>query len=119
MTHVIRPADQKRFENGTVAFEGRPYGGGVSIFLVDAAPGDGPVLHVHPYSETWVLHAGRARMLVDGKEILAEAGDIVVVPPDTPHRFISLGPARLEITCIHASDHFIQRDLEDADGNPV
>ena len=62
MFHVIRPADQKRSDNGTVAFEGRPYGGGVSVFLVDAAPGEGPALHLHPYSETWVVHAGKAAM---------------------------------------------------------
>ncbi|MCB1494301.1 MAG: cupin domain-containing protein [Bauldia sp.] len=112
MFHVIRPADQKRSDNGTVAFEGRPYGGGVSVFLVDAAPGEGPALHLHPYSETWVVHAGKAAMTIDGAAVIAEAGDIVVVPPDTPHRFESVGPERLVITCIHASDHFIQEWVE-------
>jgi len=112
MFHVIPPTDQKRSDNGTVAFEGRPYGGGVSVFLVNAAPGEGPALHVHPYSETWVIHSGKARMTIDGAEVVAEAGDIVVVPPETPHCFKCIGPDRLVITCIHASDHFIQRWIE-------
>lgn len=115
MFHLIRPAEQTKSANGTVAFEGRPYGGGVSIFLVDAAPGEGPALHVHPYSETWVVRAGKAEMRIAGRTVTAGAGDIIVVPADTPHGFKALGPERLEITCIHASDHFVQEWVEAVD----
>jgi mannose-6-phosphate isomerase-like protein (cupin superfamily) len=34
-----------------------------------------------------------------------------VVGPDTPHKFKSLGPERLNVICIHASPHFIQENL--------
>jgi hypothetical protein len=44
-------------------FEGAPYGSDVSFFVVDAALGDGPALHRHPYSETFVVQeAGRSRL---------------------------------------------------------
>jgi mannose-6-phosphate isomerase-like protein (cupin superfamily) len=70
-------------------------------------------LHRHPYSETWIVRAGRGLFVADGAELEAGPGDIVVVGPDTPHKFMSLGPARLELTCIHDSPVMIQEELEE------
>jgi mannose-6-phosphate isomerase-like protein (cupin superfamily) len=94
-----------------VTFEGEPYGSGVSFFLVNNAPGAGPDLHRHPYSETWIVRAGRARITVGGDALEAFPGDIVVVEANTPHKFKNIGDARLEIVCIHASPTFIQENL--------
>jgi mannose-6-phosphate isomerase-like protein (cupin superfamily) len=107
MFHVIRRDELPPSPNRTVQFEGEPYGAGISFFLVDNAPGQGPGLHLHPYSETWVVRSGRARITAGQKEIEAGPGDIVVVEPDTPHGFRNLGPGRLEIVCIHASGRMV------------
>ncbi len=108
MSHVIPRAEQKQSPNRTILFEGGQYGAPVSLFLMDAAPGQGPALHVHPYSETWVIHSGEAMFTVGEETLTGKAGDIIVVDPGTPHRFVNSGNARLEMTCIHASDHVIQ-----------
>ena len=71
--------------------------------MVDAAPGDGPALHRHPYSETFVVQAGRGRFEVDGRAVEATAGEVVVAAPETAHRFESLGPDRLRLVAIHAA----------------
>ena len=60
-------------------FEGADHGSQISLFVVDAAPGTGPRLHRHPYSETFV------------------------VSTQTPHGFKSLGPERLKLVAIHAA----------------
>lgn len=113
-THtIIRSGELVPSPGGTVTFVGAPHGSGVSFFLVDSRPGSGPGLHRHPYAETWVLRRGRARFTVDGEEIEAGAGDIVVVSAETPHKFKNIGPDRLEVLCIHASPHIIQEDLEE------
>lgn len=112
MHSVLRADEQQRAANRTLRFEGAAYGSGVSMFLVDNEPGEGPDLHRHPYSETWVVRSGRARFTADGQELEAEAGDILVVGPHTPHKFENLGPGRLDIICVHASPRFIQEDLE-------
>lgn len=39
-------------------------------------------------------------------------GDIVVVGPETPHKFKNTGSGRLDLVCIHASPRIIQEDLE-------
>jgi mannose-6-phosphate isomerase-like protein (cupin superfamily) len=110
--HLIRPADQKRQPNRTLPFEGAPYGAGVSFFLVDNEPGDGPPLHRHPYPEMWIVRGGTARMTVDGEEVIVGEGDMAFVAANTPHKFTNIGDGRLDIICIHASETFIQENLE-------
>jgi len=108
---VIRSGELPPSPWGTVKFEGEPYGGGVSFFLVNNEPGMGPDLHRHPYSETWIVRSGKARITAQGEDIEASPGDIVVVGPETPHKFKNIGAGRLEIICIHASPRIIQEEL--------
>jgi mannose-6-phosphate isomerase-like protein (cupin superfamily) len=103
MYSVIRSGELRPSRGGTVTFEGEPYGSGVSFFLVNSEPGAGPDLHQHPYSETWIVQAGRAQITADGEEIEAGPGDIVTVAAETPHKFKNIGAERLQIICIHAS----------------
>ncbi len=113
MYRVIRSGELQPSPGGTVTFEGEPYGSGVSFFLVDNEPGKGPDLHRHPYSETWIVRSGKARMTADGEDLEVAPGDIVVVGPETPHKFKNIGAERLDIVCIHASPRMIQVDLEE------
>ncbi|MEX2211651.1 MAG: cupin domain-containing protein [Gaiellaceae bacterium] len=112
MHRVIRAGELPPSPGGTVTFEGEPYGSGVSFFLVHNEPGAGPDLHCHPYSETWIVRNGRASFTADGEELEAGPGDILVVGPETPHKFKNLGPDRLELVCIHDSPRMIQENLE-------
>ena len=61
MHSVLRANEQQRAANRTLRFEGEDHGSGVSMFLVDNEPGEGPGLHRHPYSETWIVRSGRVR----------------------------------------------------------
>jgi mannose-6-phosphate isomerase-like protein (cupin superfamily) len=112
MYQVIRAGEQQRSPGGTVTFEGEPHGSGVSFFLVNNEPGQGPDLHRHPYSETWIVRSGRARITADGEDIEAGPGDIAVVSAETPHKFKNMGPGRLDIICIHSSPRLIQEALD-------
>ena len=112
MHKVIRAGELQPSPGGTITFEGDPHASGVSFFLVNSEAGAGPDLHRHPYSETWIVRGGRALFTADGEELEAGPGDIIVVSTDTPHKFKSLGPERLDIICIHASPKMIQENLE-------
>jgi mannose-6-phosphate isomerase-like protein (cupin superfamily) len=113
MHRVVRSGELEHSPGGTVTFHGEPHGSGVSFFLVDNEPGEGPDLHKHPYSETWIVRSGRARVTADDKEIEVGPGDIAVVGSETPHKFKNVGTERLDIICIHASPRIIQDDLEE------
>lgn len=111
MYSVIRAGKLPPSPGGTVTFEGKAYGSEVSFFLVNNEPGAGPDLHKHPYSETWIVRSGRARITADGEDIEAGPGDIVVVSAETAHKFKNSGAGRLDIICIHASPKIIQEEL--------
>lgn len=109
---VIRSGELQPSPKGTVTFEGKDFGSGVSMFLIDYEPGEGPDLHKHPYPETWIVRNGNARFTAGEQEIDGGSGDILVVQGEIPHKFKNLGPGRLDIICIHPSPTFIQVDLE-------
>lgn len=92
-------------------FEGGAHGATVTLFSIDyQTPGLGPVLHRHPYDETWLILEGRALLEIDGEQQEGGAGDIAVAPAHAPHKFTSLTPLR--VVCVHASPTWIQEDLE-------
>ena len=101
----------------TARFDGADFGAGASFFMVEADPGTGPSLHVHEYSETWAVLAGAGRFSAAGAEHDAIPGDVLVVPPRTPHRFVSAGHAPLQMVCIHASPRIEQEFVRPREGN--
>ena len=124
MTELLRVSDLigKNQASRTARFEGEPYGAGASFFLVDNDPGQGPGLHWHPYSETWIVLSGHVLFrLGDGEgeaadshveELRADADDIFTVPALRHHGFVNAGPGPLRLLCLHASPTIIQYDLE-------
>lgn len=114
MYTLIRSSELPPSGRGTVRFEGEAHGSEISFFLVNNLPGEGPNLHTHPYSETWIVRRGTALMTADGVDVEVGPGDVMVVGPETPHKFKNTGAGdeRLEIFCIHASPRMIQVELE-------
>jgi quercetin dioxygenase-like cupin family protein len=92
-------------------FEGREYGSSVSFFIGTFDAGTGPGLHLHPYDETFIVEAGSATFTVDGDTFELGAGQIAVVPANTPHKFVSGKDFRL--ISISPADHMRQENLED------
>ena len=94
-------------------FEGRSIGTGVTVlFFSNERVGAGPVLHTHPYDEVFIVRQGNAQFTIGDETIEAEAGDILLAPAGTPHKFENIGPGRLETTDIHVSPEYIQENLE-------
>jgi mannose-6-phosphate isomerase-like protein (cupin superfamily) len=94
-------------------FEGRSIGTGVTVlFFSNERIGAGPVLHRHPYDEVFIVRQGHARFTIGDETVEAEAGDILLAPAGTPHKFENIGPGRLETADIHVSPEYIQENLE-------
>jgi len=74
--------------------------------------GGGPRLHTHPYAEIFIIRQGTGLFTVGDEEIEASVGQILIVPPNTPHKFTNLGPGPLETTDIHESGSFVTEWLE-------
>ena len=111
MDEVVQPipAEALRIGSGrTRRFVGREHGAGLSYFFVDNDPGQGPELHRHPYTETWIVLEGEAEVTIGDRVMQAMAGDTVTAPLWTWHRFVNSGTSRLRIVCMHASPVIIQ-----------
>jgi len=94
-------------------FQGGAFGADVSVvFFSSDKVGGGPKLHTHPYAEVFIVRLGRALFTVGDQTIEAEAGQILVAPANTPHKFANLGPGRLETTDLHVAGAFDTTWLE-------
>ena len=113
METVISRADGREDgEEWTESYEELPGGAGISIILESTTEeGVGPRLHWHPYAETFVIRRGSATFTVGTDEVVAHAGQVLVVPAETPHRFRT-GPDGYEAVHIHANDRFVTEWLE-------
>jgi quercetin dioxygenase-like cupin family protein len=92
-------------------FHGEKQGAPFSAYIVKAKPGQGPPLHTHPYVEVAFTLEGTARITVGDDTRNVNAGGIVVIPANTPHRFINSGDGVLRQIDIHASPKFVQTNL--------
>jgi quercetin dioxygenase-like cupin family protein len=91
---------------------GADHGLEVSVLFVDAPPGGGPALHRHPYAELFIVLDGEARFTVEGAQIDARAGDVVVAEAGEAHAFVNTGAAPLRQVDIHLSATFETEWLE-------
>ena len=98
--------DQLPLSNIARELVGADHGVGVCVIFVDAPPGGGPGLHKHPYEEVFVTLEGVVTFFAGGEEIHAGPGDIVIVPPNTPHAFTNPGTRPLRQIDIHVSPSF-------------
>lgn len=91
--------------------EGRDIGSTVSLIFEDTGDiGTGPRLHKHPYAETFVINAGRALFTIGDRRIEGSAGQTLVAPAETPHKFEVI--EHYQAVHIHENDHFVTDWLE-------
>jgi quercetin dioxygenase-like cupin family protein len=103
--------EQLPFVGMSFEFVGEKEGAPFSAYIVKAEPGQGPPLHTHPYVEVAFTLEGCATITVGDKTREVKSGGIVVIPANTPHRFVNSGNTILRQIDIHASPRFIQANL--------
>ena len=114
MTFLIKFDDLRRSGETARVFDGFQYGDTkVSFFLLDAPPGDGPLLHSHPYEEIFVIQAGQVTFTVGDATMEVTGGQIVIAPAGVPHKFVNSGKTLLRSINIHPVPRMITEWLED------
>lgn len=95
-------------------FEGLTHGDGVELsFFVTETPLDrGPPLHVHPNAEVFLVEQGTATFTVADEELVVSQGHVVMVPPETPHRFHNTGDQVLRVVSMQPSAEVHQANVE-------
>jgi len=104
--------EQLPFVGMSYEFVGETQGAPFSAYIVNAKPGQGLPLHTHPYVEVAFTLEGCATITVGDETREVQSGGIVVIPANTPHRFVNSGETILRQIDVHASPKFIQTNLE-------
>jgi mannose-6-phosphate isomerase-like protein (cupin superfamily) len=114
VSYTVVNKDELENTGSTSEFEGYLHGDtDVSFILVDMPPGEGVRLHKHPYQEIFILQEGVATYMIGTTTLEARAGQIIIAPADTPHKFVNSGEGKLQQVDIHLSKRFITEWLED------
>jgi mannose-6-phosphate isomerase-like protein (cupin superfamily) len=112
LMHAVRKEDLP-FIGSSYNFVGAEQGDvAISIFLVEAGPGQGAPLHFHEYDEIVLLQEGHSRLVIGESIRDVQPGDIIVIKALTPHGFINAGAGILKQLDIHVSPRFRQGPLE-------
>ena len=107
---TVTPIETLRLSHRAALFQGGdeiP----VSMFITQYDRGEGPDQHFHPYAEAFIVQEGTARFTVDGEDLEVSAGNVVVVPPQTPHGFKNAADEKLRVVSVHPSPTVQQTDL--------
>ena len=84
----------------------------VSFIWVDMQPGGRIRLHKHPYKEIFIIQEGVATFTVGSATLEAHAGQVIIVPAETPHKFENRSDRDLKQVDIHVNKQFITDWLE-------
>jgi quercetin dioxygenase-like cupin family protein len=98
---VLNYDDLSSPETTAEVFSGSEHGVDVSFFVNHAAPGRTVSMHRHPYPEVFVVQDGEATFTVDGDDVAARGGQVIVVPAGAAHGFHVTGDRTLEMVSIH------------------
>ena len=105
------------FSPTAALFEGKQRAGiDITVFVVRTPPGGGVGLHVHPYSETFILLEGRGRWTAGDRVEELVSNQILVVPPNTPHGFTNIGETPLLLVTVQESGSLEQTFLDTEPG---
>lgn len=114
MNYILLNRDELPRDGNTYEFEGFQYQDTeVSFIWVDMRPGGNVRLHKHPYKEIFIIQEGISTFTVGSETLEARAGQVIIVPADTPHKFTNLSDKPLKQIDIHVNKEFITHWLEE------
>jgi quercetin dioxygenase-like cupin family protein len=94
---VLEPREGTRVRNpvgGDLVFklEAAQCGNATTVLETEAAPGEGPPLHLHPAQDEWLyVLDGSFRVRLGDEVTAAPAGTFVFIPREVPHAWQNVG----------------------------
>jgi len=109
MARVISIEDV-RYTPAVAVFEGRDEAP-VSFYVTEFARGEGPPLHLHPYPELFLVERNTASFTAGDEQLTVEAGHFVLVPANTPHRYVGASDEPVRVVSVQPSGTVVQTNL--------
>jgi quercetin dioxygenase-like cupin family protein len=83
----------------------------VSFYVTEFERGEGTPLHLHPYPEVFLVEKNVALFTAGDEEMTVSAGHFVVVPAETPHRYVGASDEPVRVVSVHPSPEVVQTNL--------
>ena len=109
MARVISVEDV-RYTPAVAVFEGHEEAP-VSFYVTEFERGEGTPLHLHPYPEVFLVERNTALFTAGDEELTVAAGHFVVVPANTPHRYVGASDEAVRVVSVHPSGKVEQTNL--------
>ena len=109
MARVI-PVEDVRYTPAVAVLEGHA-DAPVSVYVTEFERGDGTPLHLHPYPEVFLVERNTALFTAGDEELEVGAGQFVIVPAETPHRYVGASDDPVRVVSVHPSPRVEQTNL--------
>jgi quercetin dioxygenase-like cupin family protein len=106
----VFPIDDVRYSPAVAVFEGQddvP----ISFYVTEFERGEGTPLHLHPYPELFLVERNTALFTAGDEELTVTAGHFVLVPANTPHRYIGASDEAVRVVSVHPTGRIEQTNL--------
>jgi len=109
MARII-PIDDVRYTPSVAVFEGHE-DAPISFYVTEFARGEGTPLHTHPYPEVFLVERNAALFTAGDEELTVSEGNYVLVPANTPHRYVGASDEPVRVVSVHPSGRVEQTNL--------
>jgi quercetin dioxygenase-like cupin family protein len=109
MARVI-PIEEVRYTPAVAVFEGHDEAP-VSFYVTEFERGEGTPLHLHPYPELFLVERNSALFAAGDEEFVVTAGHFVLVPANTPHRYVGASDDPVRVVSVQPSGTVQQTNL--------
>jgi quercetin dioxygenase-like cupin family protein len=106
----VIPIEDVRYTPAVALFEGHDETP-VSVYVTEFERGDGTPLHLHPYPELFLVERNTALFTAGEDELTVTEGHFVLVPANTPHRYVGASDDAVRVVSVHASGKVEQTNL--------
>ena len=106
----VIPLEDVRYTPEVALLEG-DHEAPVSFYVTEFGRGEGTPLHVHPYPEMFLVEKNAALFTAGDEELTVTAGHFVIVPADTPHRYVGASDEAVRVVSVHPSPKVEQTNL--------
>jgi quercetin dioxygenase-like cupin family protein len=109
---VVRviPVDDVRYTPAVAVFEGHG-DAPVSVYVTEFERGEGTPLHLHPYPEVFLVERNTALFTAGEEELTVTEGNFIIVPAETPHRYVGGSDDPVRVLSVHPSPEVVQTNL--------
>lgn len=83
----------------------------ISFYVTEFARGEGTPLHLHPYPEVFLVERNTAVFTAGDEELTVTEGNYVLVPANTPHRYVGASDEPVRVVSVQPSGKVVQTNL--------